>query len=477
MSQSQTTATASSSRFEAIFRAALKSYEKQTKKNLIVHPLASQLQSCNMTGDILAILQDQVRKFDKSSNGDERLTKWLTPTVNVLSAFSAAIAGGASLVFSPANVVFTGIGVLVLAANDVAASKDVLAELFERIGFFFTRLETYIEVTPTTAMTDIITQIMVEVLKIFGIATKELRRGSTKKFLRKLAGMTDLEDALKKLDRLTQEEARMALAEILKITHNVRDGVKLVDSKVVDMGVKLQEVIDDGKQARGEAKESKLIIQQTVNGVDEIKWNQLKQLLRTWLSPADPSTNQNIARNAQHDGTAMWLFQGKIIIEWKSTGSLLWIYGKPGSGKSVICSSVIQDIMAVCETGSAIMAYFYFDFRDLNKQSCHDLLHSLVFQLSTQSSPCCDILHRIYKTHKDGTQQPSDGTLKECLTEMLKLPAHGPTFIILDAIDECPDSPGFPPPRSEVLQLVKELVDLRLRGLSIFATSRPEVDI
>ena len=67
-------------------------------------------------------------------------------------------------------------------AKDVAANKDVLAELFERIGFFFTRLETYTEVTPTPAMTDIITQIMAEVLKIFGIATKELKRGSTSQF-------------------------------------------------------------------------------------------------------------------------------------------------------------------------------------------------------------------------------------------------------------------------------------------------------
>ena len=64
----------------------------------------------------------------------------------------------------------------------MAASKDVLAELFERIGYFFARLELYTNVSPTTAMTDIITQIMVEVLKIFGIATKELRRGSASMF-------------------------------------------------------------------------------------------------------------------------------------------------------------------------------------------------------------------------------------------------------------------------------------------------------
>ena len=93
-----TTATSSSSRFQAIFEATLKSYQKQTKKDLIKHPLASQLQDCDSTNAILAILQDQIREFDKSHSGDERLTKWLGPTVNVLNAFSATISGGVSLV-------------------------------------------------------------------------------------------------------------------------------------------------------------------------------------------------------------------------------------------------------------------------------------------------------------------------------------------------------------------------------------------
>jgi hypothetical protein len=107
-------------------------------------------------------------------------------------------------------------------------------------------------------MTNIITDIMVEVLKIFGIATKELRRGSAselpisciwtftklhaEKFLRKLAGMANLEDALKKLDRLTQEEARMAHAEVLRITHDIRNEVKVVDSKVEGVGDKVEQV-------------------------------------------------------------------------------------------------------------------------------------------------------------------------------------------------------------------------------------------
>jgi hypothetical protein len=139
-------------------------------------------------------------------------------------------------------------------------------------------------------------------------------------------------------------------------------------------------------------------------------------------------------------------------------------------------SSIIQDIVAICEAGSAILAYFYFDFRDLDKQTCHHLLLSLVSQLSTRSTRC-DILHRVYETHEEGTQQPSDDTLKECLIEMLSLPGQRPIFIVLDALDECPDSSGFPSPRDEVLQLVKELVELRLEELHICTTSRPEVDI
>ncbi|KAH9060227.1 hypothetical protein EDB87DRAFT_620626 [Lactarius vividus] len=511
MSQISSTA-AAASRFQDIFNAALKSYQKQTKKDIIAHPLASQLQSCDSISAILTVLQDQVREFDQAQSGDERLTKWLIPTVNVLYTFSAAVSEGVGLVFSPAKVIFAGIGIFLLAAKDVAAAKDAIAELFERIGSFFNRLETYTEVTPTVAMTNIITEIMVEILTIFGIATKELRRGSAKKFLKKLAGRVDLEDAIKKLDRLTQEEARMALAEVLKITHIVRDDVKVVDGKVEgidgkvddvggkvdgignkvdEMGDKVEDigdsvqsvdekvqvVIDDGKQARVVATEAKLIIQQTANTVDQIRWSQLIRLLRTWLSPADPSTSHNIARKAQHKGTAMWFFQSSVFFEWKSTGSLLWIHGKPGSGKSVICSSIIQDIVAVCEVGSAIMAYFYFDFRDLKKQTCRDLLLSLVSQFSTRSSPCCDILHRVYKAHESGSRQPSDDTLKECLEEMIRLVGQGPIFIVLDALDECPDSSGVPSPRDEVLQLVKELVDLHLQGLHICVTSRPEVDI
>jgi uncharacterized protein YoxC len=55
--------------------------------------------------------------------------------------------------------------------------------------------------------------------------------------------MADLQDSLQKLDRLTQEEARMALAEVLKITHCVRDEVKVVDGRVESVGDKVEDVV------------------------------------------------------------------------------------------------------------------------------------------------------------------------------------------------------------------------------------------
>jgi hypothetical protein len=62
------------------------------------------------------------------------------------------------------------------AAKGVRASQDTLVDIFERIEMFFRRLEVYTEVPPTTEMTDIIVQIMAEVLSILGIATKEIKQ-------------------------------------------------------------------------------------------------------------------------------------------------------------------------------------------------------------------------------------------------------------------------------------------------------------
>ena len=126
---------------------------------------------------------------------------------------------------------------------------------------FFKRLETYTAVRPSEAMTDIIVKIMVEVLNVFAIATKEIKQGRTsellmrvlrfgftncwpEKYLKKLLGKTEIEDALKRLDRLTQDEVRMATAQLLTLTHGVDDKVTCIGGEVKGVGNKVNDIGD-----------------------------------------------------------------------------------------------------------------------------------------------------------------------------------------------------------------------------------------
>ena len=169
-----------------------------------------------------------------------------------------------------------------------------------------------------------------------------------------------MEDALKKLDKLTQEEARMAVAQNLRATHTVdervrgvanlvvaiEDGVAEVNDRVIDVDDRVAGVDDrvagvDDRVARVDDR-----IKQTADDIDQVKRsssnsarsdyralhiiseNQLRENIHKWLSPPDPSTNHNIACSTHHKKAATWFFQGTFFREWKSKASLIWIHGK-----------------------------------------------------------------------------------------------------------------------------------------------------
>jgi hypothetical protein len=97
MSAGPSTST-SDSNFLSIFNAALESYKRKTKKDLTSHPLLPRLQSCDSPEAILTVLREKIPTFNQSQNGDDRLTTWVSPTVNVLYAFSATVGQGVGLV-------------------------------------------------------------------------------------------------------------------------------------------------------------------------------------------------------------------------------------------------------------------------------------------------------------------------------------------------------------------------------------------
>jgi len=129
------------------------------------------------------------------------------------------------------------------------------------------------------------------------------------------------------------------------------------------------------------------------------------------------------------------------------------------------------------DTGLALIAYFYCDFRDPKKQGVTGLLASLVSQLSAKSDPCYNILSTLYSEYDGGSRRPDDDALLSCLGEMIKTEGLPTVYIIIDGIDECPNDSGVKPHREWILELVNQLVDLQLLNVRICATSRPEADI
>lgn len=125
------------------------------------------------------------------------------------------------------------------------------------------------------------------------------------------------------------------------------------------------------------------------------------------------------------------------------------------------------------------MAYFYCDFRDHRKQDVNGLVASLLAQLSAKSDACCRALADLYLEYDVGSRQPDDGELRGCLVRMLKIEGQPALYMIVDAVDECPNASDSDVKscRDRVLDLVETLVALHLPNVRICLTSRPEIDI
>ncbi|KAI0258436.1 hypothetical protein BC834DRAFT_1036349, partial [Gloeopeniophorella convolvens] len=422
--------------FKQLFDRALEEYTNKTGTNLALDPLAETFRGCSSADAAIEVYQGQLYKFKyfRSSGKRGNLISALKPVVEATLALSACVVlgDGLSSLFPPAQAVLGGIGVLLKAGKKVSGSYDTLVGLFGSISNFLERLKIYTDGTHRLAsrISAILVKITVQMLSIFALATQQIRQGRLKKYGKILLGQdAEIDDAVKILDKLTAEEQRVVAALTLL---NIQD-------IAADIG---------------------------------------RQQLVEWLSPPDPSMNHIDTRSRHHEGTSTWLVNSSAFLEWKENGSLLWISGKPGAGKTFLCSTVIEDLIntpAIPDIWQITTAYFYCSFRDSEKQNIRGLLRSILIQLSTQSNSSYLILSRLFSKKRFNNLKPSNSDLIECLKEMLSC-SDGKTYIIVDALDECPNS-GTTSERRSILKLLGHLAGLRLPTLRLCVTSRPEDDI
>ena len=120
---------------------------------------------------------------------------------------------------------------------------------------------------------------------------------------------------------------------------------------------------------------------------------------------------------------------------------------------------------------------YFFDFRDDQKKDLRGLLSSILFQLCDQSDSYYKIISTFHSTHRDGAQAPRDDKLIQCLMDLVKLPGLPPLYLIVDGLDESPNTSTQSDHRDRVLSFLDNLVKAQLQNLRLCVTSRPEVDI
>jgi hypothetical protein len=192
--------------------------------------------------------------------------------------------------------------------------------------------------------------------------------------------------------------------------------------------------------------------------------------IRQWLSAPDPSTNYQKALKLRQSDTGLWFLKSDAYTRWKSTAKTpLWLYGIPGCGKTILSSTVLQDVHQHCQDDPGkFIAYFFFDFNDLKKQDPEMMVRSLLCQLSQQSIKIPASLDSLFSSCESGQRQPSIRALMDALQSMIQdLPQ---IYIMLDALDECAQ-------RVDLMEMFEMMMKWKAPNLHILLTSRREREI
>ncbi|KAJ4986108.1 pfs domain-containing protein [Stagonosporopsis vannaccii] len=224
------------------------------------------------------------------------------------------------------------------------------------------------------------------------------------------------------------------------------------------------------KRLRKEIRESsKDSTTSSVDDADPCSQSQEEKLgkIYKWLSPPDPSTNYHKAQKQRQANSGLWLLESERFAVWKETAaSRMWLYGIPGCGKTILSSTIIEQLLRHChDDTSMVTAYFYFDFNDIEKQDPQLMLSSLLCQLLHRSSAIPKGIDKLVVSCDSGQRQPSLGALLEVTLQVMQQFTH--VYIVLDALDECPQ-------RLELMDVLCTVAGWQLHNVHVLMSSRKE---
>jgi ankyrin repeat domain-containing protein 50 len=207
--------------------------------------------------------------------------------------------------------------------------------------------------------------------------------------------------------------------------------------------------------------------------LDDLVLGQKDKDVLAWLKSVDTSSNHHLACKKHEPTTGNWFLASKRFDEWtKATNASLWLQGKPGAGKTILCSTIICDVEQKCKSPSPDQyAYFYFDFNE--RRTVVDMLRAIIAQLCTRKKEVPIELHQLYQQCSYRSRLPTRTDLVEILLFSSLLTNSHRTFVVLDALDECEVGTY----RDDLLETIEEMITESSKYLNVLVTSRKERDI
>ncbi|KAL2694902.1 hypothetical protein Neosp_001491 [[Neocosmospora] mangrovei] len=199
-----------------------------------------------------------------------------------------------------------------------------------------------------------------------------------------------------------------------------------------------------------------------------------------WLAAPDIAAAHLSAQDQREEGTGEWFLESQEFLEWASTGRSMWLAGDVGCGKTVLCSSVIEELKSRASQRGDQIAYFYFTFSDTNRHGIAGFLKSMLRQLCLANS-VDTLMEALYQ--RCGLDPPSTRQMQATLLAYLARVCASKTdtdvaqtpqvYLVLDGLDEIP----YGPDRTTLLRLLDEMAKRAYPLLHILVSSRPESDI
>ncbi|KAI0033611.1 hypothetical protein K488DRAFT_69720 [Vararia minispora EC-137] len=453
---SQTAPIGPSPSLRSLWEEAVLNFEKSTGKNIRRSPLFNKILYANSVDDIVRVLEAHATSMKTFRAHEQAIRAFLTPLVDVVSRFLNACAERASSsgAVPGGKAIFVAFGLFLKATRGVSEKYDAIDIILWKLEAFLSRLDEHLRSPPSLSanMKKIFVKILIKLLEIFALCTKYLDENLVKRMCNRitrrsvtvedyvdvLLGRQDVQRVLAELEQMTGGELLATVAETLVSVHEVSVDVKQVDARVQNVELRVQPI---PMIVEHQAKMAENMDQ----AFDALQGSVLDdEAIKAWLNAPEPALNHEHLCNLRKERTCLWFFDATFA-EWKnSTNAVYWIYGKPGTGKSVLCSSIIDHLWSDYD---AYVVYFYFDFRD-----------------------CYAVLKRSHSGHRL-LLQPTVDLLSKVLEEMLRV--RSGTILVIDALDECPELSR----ERELLPLLHNLVSHDSNHLRLLMTSRPEADI